>query len=135
MGGPARNSILEKLAFLGSKGPLGGSFFRLLRFFLILCFLWWGPHMNSEYIVLQNFDKKIFSTSAGPRDPKGCHFSIVKIFSNFVFFVMRTQYQHRISSFFIHLKKLDPHLKSSKKNILKNKNTPFAKTLWKVANK
>ena len=77
--------------------------------------------MNSEYIVcLQNFDKKIFSTSAGPRVPPwGVIFSIVKIFSNFVFFVMRTQYLHRISRLFIHLKKLDPHLKSSKKNYLK----------------
>ena len=87
--------------------------------------------MNSEYIVyLQNLDIKIFSTSAGPRVPPGVViFSIVIIFSNFVFFVMRTQYLHRISSLFIHLKKLDPHLKSSKKIILKNKNTPFAKTL------
>ena len=75
--------------------------------------------MNSEYIVcLQNLDK-FFSTSAGPRVPPwACGgFSIVIIFSNFVFFVMRTQYLHRISSFFIHLNKLDPHLKSSKKII------------------
>ena len=90
--------------------PLGVSFFRLLRFFLILCFLWWGPHMNSEYIVcLQNFDK-IFFLPPQPQGspPWGVIFSIGKIFSNFVFFVMRTQYLHRISCFFIHLKKIRP---------------------------
>ena len=52
--------------------PLGVSIFRWLQFFLILCFLWWGPHMNSEYIVcLQNFDKKFFRPPNAPGSPLG----------------------------------------------------------------
>ena len=76
MGGSARNTIVEKLAILGSKGPpLGVSIFRSLKFFLILCFLWWGPHMDCEYIVsLKIFSNKFFSTSEGPRVPLGCQF-------------------------------------------------------------
>ena len=50
--------------------------------------------MDFEYLVnLQNLDKN-FSTSEGPRVPPrgGVIFSMVEIFSNFVFFVMRTPY-------------------------------------------
>ena len=53
--------------------------------------------MDSEYIIsLQTFDKKIFSTSLrrskGPKGgpPWDFNFSMDKIFSTFVFFVMRT---------------------------------------------
>ena len=37
MGRSARNSVVEKLAFLGSKGHRWGSFFRWLKFSLFLC--------------------------------------------------------------------------------------------------
>ena len=56
--------------------------------------------MDSESIVcLENFDKNFFSTSEGPTVPPwGVNFSIVKIFYNFVFFVMGTPYELRIYS-------------------------------------
>ena len=93
MGGPARNSILEKLAFLGSNGPPlgGGRFFNCYDFSNFVFFVMRTPYELRIYSLFAKFRQKIFSTSAGPRVPPcGVIFSIVKIFSNFVFFVMRT---------------------------------------------
>ena len=103
MCGSARNSVVEKLTFLGSKGPPLGvifSTFSIFYNFVFFCvFLWWGPLVDSEYIVfLENFDKKIFFDPRVP--PWGVNFSMVKFFPNFVFFVMRTPYKLRIYSLF-----------------------------------
>ena len=52
--------------------------------------------MDSEYIVnLQNFDKNFFRRPKAPGS-LGVIFSMVEIFSNFVFFVMGTPYAPRI---------------------------------------
>ena len=75
--------------------------------------------MNSEYIVcLQNFDKFFFDI----RMPKGplpwdANFSMDKIFSTFVFFVMRT------------------HMDSGYIVSLENINTLCEKTVQKESNK
>ena len=50
MGGSAGNSIVEKLAFLGSKGPPleGGGHFSMVEIFSNLVFL----VMHPEYIIV-----------------------------------------------------------------------------------
>ena len=82
--------------------------------------------MNSEYSLFAKFRQKIFFDLRRPQGPPGgVIFSIVIIFSNFVFFVMRTaSYICIVYLVFSYIsKKLDPHLKSSKKNYFKHKNT------------
>ena len=71
----ARSFLYYAVVVFLPPQALGVSFSRLLRFFLILCFLWWGPHMNSEYIVcLQNFDKNFFLPPQAQGSPLGVSF-------------------------------------------------------------
>ena len=81
--------------------------------------------MNSEYIVcLQNFDKKFFRPTEGPRVPPGgvifrlLKFSPILCFS---WWGLNICIVYLVFSYIS--KKLDPHLKSSKKNYFKHKNT------------
>ena len=102
MASSARNSIVEKLAFLGPRVPPWGSFFRLFQFFIILCsfvfFVMRTPCGLRIYSFFGKFWQKNFFDPRVP--PWGVNFSMVKIFSNFVFFVMRTPYKLRIYSLF-----------------------------------
>ena len=95
MGGSARNSIVEKLAFLGS--PWGVIFSMVEIFSNFVFFVMRTPYELGIY-SLQKFDHKFFRPSKAQGSPLGVSFFRWYKFSLIVFFVMRTPYGLRIYS-------------------------------------
>ena len=117
--------------FSTSEGPWGVNF-SIIKIFLILCFLWWGPHMNSEYIVcLQNFDKKFF------RPPKALGVSIFRSLKFFLILCFLWWGPHRNSEYIVCLQNFDQQFfrpsyqKSQIKKFLNKKAHPLSKNATK----
>ena len=88
MCGSARNSIVEKLAFWGSKGPLGGGYFSMVEIFSNFVFFVMRTPFDSEYIVsLQKIDKKFFVLRYPWVPPWEVIFSMVEMCSNLCVFI------------------------------------------------
>ena len=88
MGGSARNIIVEKLAFLAYRCPrLGCAIFSMVKSSQNLCFSWWGPHTDSQYIDCFQKFHRFFSTFQRPVPLGG---SFLDCFSFLEFCVLRS---------------------------------------------